>query len=423
MLLQFSVSNFRSFGDEVVLSLMATAQRSRDRTLDDNVRRPIGGDRYALTSAAVLGANASGKSNLFRALHFMAQFVRDSARSGQADDPIPVTPFRLHADLRDEPSTFEVVFLHEGVRYRYGFEADRQRVHAEWLFQTRRREATVFERDGDEITGTRAMEVDALGKRTRANALFLSVASQLNHPLATELVGWFNRLGFIGGLHEAVSPFTARQLAEETDLAPAIRTLMADLDVNVGDLKVTRRKPSRDDLPGDMPAELAELLTRTERFHVAVQHQVFDEAGVPVAETWFELDDESEGTRKLFALAGPLVDTLRRGGVIIIDEFDARLHTLLGQGIVGLFNDRESNPHGAQIVVMTHDTQVIDVTRLRRDQIWFVEKDARAQSTLFSLAEIKVRNDAAAQRAYLDGRYGATPHLRLDPEALLGAGA
>ncbi|MCB9524598.1 MAG: ATP-binding protein [Myxococcales bacterium] len=423
MLLQFAVSNYRSFGEAQVFSLLSSTQKSRRASLDERVRRPVQGGLQALTSSVIFGANASGKSNLFRALRFCTGFILDSARDGQADDPIDVQPFRLRPDLVDQPSMFEIIFEDEGVRYRYGFEADAERVHSEWLFQTRKRETLVFERDGDRFDGQQQMNLGELGRHTRPNALFLSVAAQLNHPLAQQLLRWFRRIGFVGGIHEVNTPFTARQLADETALAGGIRSLLTDLDLGIQDIRASRLKLDRSALPSDLPADLADFVSKNS-FRISTLHAICDADGRTVGETWFDLDDESDGTRKVFALAGPIIETLRHGRVILIDEYDARLHPLLGRGLLDLFNDPRTNPHGAQLVAVTHGTQLMDLGRMRRDQFWFVDKDRRGQSELYALSEIKgVRNDTAVQKAYLQGRYGATPRVRYHhPDDLLGTG-
>lgn len=423
MLLQFSVGNFRSFGQTQVLSFVASKQKSRDRSLDDRVRRPVKGGLHALTSAAVFGPNASGKSNLFKALHFFRVFVLDSARDGQAEDPIQVVPFRLSPELADKPSNFEIVFEIDETRYRYGFEADQRRIRSEWLYRTEQRESLLFERDDDAFAGVKLMDLDELGPRTRSNALFLSVAAQFNHPLATELVKWVRQMGFVEGLRDSNLGYTAALLADETEHADAVRDLLAGLDLSVSDVQVSRRADP--DMPSGIKPRLYEHLFPHRAFQITTRHTQLDAEGNPVGEVDFELQDESDGTQKVFGLAGPLVDTLRRGGVMVVDEFDARLHPLLGRRILQLFNEPESNPHGAQLLIMTHDTTTLDLDRMRRDQLWFVEKDLQGQSELYSLSEFRkpVRNDAAVQKAYLQGRYGATPRLRVHPEVLLGTGS
>lgn len=411
MLLEFTVGNFRSFGEDATLSLVSSTQKSQHRALDETNRRVVKGKVSALLSAAVFGANASGKSNLFRALYFMKMFVLDSAREGQAGDAIETTPFRLDADLAEAPSYFEVVLQLDEVRYRYGFEVDRERVHREWLLQTRKRETEVFRREGATFTGLKSMGLEALERLTRDNALFLSVAAQFNDARAIALLKWFKGIGFLGGVHDTTKWFTARQLAEETPLAARIRHLLAHLDLDLTALRTSALQ--RQDLPGELPEELASLVLKGGGYKVGTRHAVRDASGEVAGEVWFDLeDDESGGTNKLFALAGPIADTLTRGGVIVIDEFDARLHPLIGRALIELFHDATSNPHGAQLLLMTHDTHLLDRRLFRRDQIWFVEKNQAGQSTLYALSEIKTRNDAAFESAYLQGRYGAIPFPR-----------
>jgi hypothetical protein len=421
MLLQFTVRNFRSFGEAAVFSLLANNKKSQDPQLDAGVRRPVLGGLNALTSAAVFGPNASGKSNLFKALLFFTTFVKNSAREGQVDDPIGVDPFRLKAPLEQEPTSFEIIFTEAGERYRYGFDVSRDRVQAEWLYRTRKRESLLFEREGDDYTGQQVMDVQQLGPHTRSNALFLSVAAQLNHPIAQQLVRWTQGIGFIEGLRTTNIPYTARQLADDTPLAPAIRQLLVDLDLSFKDIQATRQKIDPSDVPANLPTRLYEQLFPHKVFRITTQHPRFADDGAAKAPVAFELADESDGTQKLFGMAGPLIDVLRRGGLMIVDEFDARLHPMMGRRILKLFNDPTTNPNRAQLIIMTHDAHMLDLACMRRDQLWFVDKDRFGQSELYSLSEFKdVRNNTAVHKAYLQGRFGAVPRIRVTPEVLLG---
>lgn len=419
MLVEFTVGNFRSFRDQQTLSMVAAPIKSKEPKLDENTVIKLADGPDLLTSAAIYGANASGKSNLIQALNFMKRFVMHSPKETKATGGIHVEPFRLHATTVGQPSHFEMVFIEDGKRYRYGFEVTKERVMAEWLyFVPSTREARLFEREGDEITvGSYFKEGRDLEQHTRPNALFLSVVAQFNGPQAQKLVAWFRRLGIISGVEDiSMMSFTLKQFVEG-EYSQAIRDLICRLDLGIGDLQV-RRVSRTPNLPDRLPEEIRQAFltlisaSDAEGFSIHTLHTQYDDEGNPVGQELFDLDEhESEGTQKLFAMSGPLLDTLQKGDVLVVDELDARLHPLMTREIISLFNHKVTNPNGAQLIFSTQDTNLLDNRLFRRDQLWFVEKDQQGASHLYSLAEFKVRNDKDYERGYIQGRYGAVPYL------------
>jgi len=421
MLIEFTVGNFRSFRDPQTLSMVAAPIKSKEPVLDENVIIQQKNSPALLSSAVVYGANASGKSNLVQAIGFMKWFVINALKETKAAGGIGIEPFRLSTETINEPSHFEIAFIESGKRYRYGFEVTPERVTAEWLyFVPSTREARLFEREGDAITvGSYFKEGRKLASQTRPNALFLSVAAQFNHPLAQRLINWFRRVGIISGVNDmGMMPFTLMQLAEG-EHGQAIRELICRLDLGIGDLQVEKvTVTGKSQFPEEMPEEVRQAFLTilssadTEGVAVHTSHIRYDADGNPAGQELFDLDEhESEGTQKLFTLSGPLLDTLADGDVLVVDEMDARLHPLLTREIVSLFNHKSTNPNGAQLIFNTQDTNLLDNSLFRRDQIWFVEKDRQGASHLYSLAEFKVRNDKDYKRGYMQGRYGAIPYL------------
>lgn len=424
MLIQFSVANYRSFRNKVTFSMVASSLKAKKAELNENNVFVAHGGINLLTSAAIYGANASGKSNVIAAISFMKHFVRESQQSSDPTGGIDVEPFRLSTDTEGKPSFFEIVFVVEDSRYRYGFEVTTERVEAEWLYVAPQvRESKLFEREGDSIKLGDKFKGEGrdLVARTRPNALFLSVVAQFDGEIAQEVLSWFRSLGIATGLSDlsmGMRIFTERMLSDEKS-AQEIGTLIKRLDLGIDDLQVEKGISSPEPLPEEAPEELRtalepflKLIGKQEQTTVRTIHRKVDDEGRSVAEVLFYLDrHESEGTRKLFAMSGPLLDTLKSGDVLIIDELDARLHPLLTQEIVRLFNDPDQNTKHAQLVFVTQDTNLLDNQLLRRDQIWFVEKDRQGASYLYSLAEFKVRNDATYEKDYIQGRYGAIPFL------------
>lgn len=420
MLIEFTVGNFRSFKEPVTLSLVAANTKARDPQVNQNNTIALDEKLTLLTSAAVYGANASGKSNLVAALARMREFVLESSRESRAEEPIDHQPFLLNTATENQPSLFQVIFrLNDRVTYRYGFEIDAQRVQAEWLFQTRpdaAKEERLFARDSDEIRVARAFkEGTGLKKKTRPNALFLSVAAQWNGPTATRVLQWFDQLNLILGLSDLIyRGYTAQQFANGL-LKEKILEFVKELDLGIADILSEEVEDAQLPFPKNVPPELKAFLLKSapeRQVVIKTTHPRWDADGNLVAPQVFELaGQESEGTQKLFYLAGPVLETLLNGGVLVIDEMEARLHPLIARAIIQKFNALETNPRRAQLVFTTHDTNLLSNKAFRRDQIWFIEKDRMGCSHLYSLAELKVRNDASFEKDYIEGRYGAIPYL------------
>ena len=422
MLIEFSVENFKSFRDRTTFSMIAANIKSAEERLDEENTTLASDDLRLLTSAAIYGKNASGKSNLGAALRFMKHFVLYSSARAQSGDPILIPPFRLNKQTQTQSSSFEMVFLVEGIQYRYGFEADEEHVVSEWLYYVpSRREYALFERDGQEISIKSGFkEGKGLEEKTRDNALFLSVVAQFNGTLTDKIVRWFRQLQVTSGLQDDdFRSYTARCL-REGKYKNEIIEFVKKLDLDVDDLFVPH-VPTPKDLPDTLTEEQKKHFIDEWQDEIWSSHLVYDEQGVAVDDEFFSIDqEESQGTRKLIAMAGPLHDALKRGCVLFIDEMDARLHTYMTAAIVKLFNSRRTNPHGAQLIFVTHDTNLLDNTLLRRDQIWFAEKDKQGATRLVSLSEYRERNNVNFEQRYLGGRYGGVPSLG-ELDAALGA--
>jgi hypothetical protein len=429
MLVEFCVGNYRSFLDRATLSMVATNLRSQDKELDANNVFDATARLRLLRSAAIYGANASGKSNLVQALQFMRSFVM---RSTEGTDPfggIPVERFRLAAETEDKPSFFQVVFLRsDGTRYRYGFEVTGRRVETEWLYSTPKSiETMLFERRGDEFDfGPRFREGKDFVEKVRPNALLLSTAGQWNNALAAQVIDWFRRDLWVGSAltDRAMQDLTLARL-ERPETREAIVELVRAFDLGITDFVL--QPAAQDALPVNSGPSDASALKRAlavienwqarlegqaARVQVKTLHKVFSANGDLAGIEEFDLHrDESEGTKKLFAMAGPLLAALEEGRAFVVDELDARLHPLITRAIIALFNSPESNPRDAQLVFATHDTNLLDRRYFRRDQIWFTEKDRRGSTQLYSLAEFRVRNDASYGRDYIRGKYGGVPYV------------
>jgi uncharacterized protein len=417
MLIEFSVGNFKSFKEKTTFSMVAAKINAKDKKLDQHNVFKIDDDLSLLKSAAIYGANASGKSNLASSIKFMRRFVLDSSRETQATETIPVENFRLSTETEGKPSFFEVVFLIDHRKYRYGFEVNSQHVVSEWLFHVpTTKEARLFIREGSRIRLSQTFkEGKGITDKTRDNALLLSVSAQFNGTIAQHILKWFRQFAVISGLSDLGTRNYTIKCLEGNENKEDIVRFVKTLDLGIDDIQIEKTTLTADSLPTVLPEELKNAILRTtdlDRKHVKTVHRRYDEKGFPTSIEVFDIDDqESEGTKKLFALAGPLMDTLQHGKMLFVDEFDARLHPLITCAIIALFNSNETNPKNAQLIFATHDTNLLSNKIFRRDQIWFAEKDSQGATHLYSLVEYKVRNDASFESDYVRGKYGAIPFI------------
>lgn len=414
MLVEFRVENFRSLREEQVLSLVA----SKDKTLQDThtVSTGLKAAPSVLRSAVIYGANASGKSNLIKAIQYMRSAVAESASVIQPGQTFAVQPFRLDAQSAKEPTAFEVTFISDGVRYQYGFSLTPQRIVSEHLLVYKAfKPQRWFERRYDAHTGKDVYDFGSGLKgpknlwegATRPNALFLSMAVQLNSDALRPVFDWFINGLVIFNEQAQLSPQVSIQKLQQTEGRRQICNFLSAADISIADIEVVTRKVPEQALHSDLVAGKTEV-----RNEEVEEHQLRFSHVTEQGETVFDLMDESSGTRNLLFLTGPVLDILRKGLTLVIDELDTSLHTLLVRELVRLFHRPEINTGGAQLIFTTHDTSLLDAPDLfRRDQVWFVEKDSDQASELVSLSEFSPRKNEALERGYLMGRYGGIPFL------------
>ncbi|EAP86686.1 AAA family ATPase [Croceibacter atlanticus] len=421
MLIQFSVTNYKSFRDKATLSLVASNYDKKVREAD-NVAAFEDFSFRLLKSAVMYGPNASGKSKFFEAFNFVRHYVRDSATDFTAGDKIPVEPFLLDETSNNEPSEFEVIFLHNGLRYRYGFELTEEKVLSEWLYEKATKEIELFYRDEQFITThpKKFKKGGVIAKQgfVRDNQLFLSRAVQFNDEISESLYSSLSKLRTLSGLDEKGFQGYTMSLLDKADYKQKILKLLEAADLDIEDIEV--EKLDTNNLPTDLPKSLKEFIKKesldNEKVFVSdvlTKRWKYNNKEEKVGHTHFSMDDmESSGTKKFFALTGPIIDTLENGNTLFVDELDSKLHPNLVEKIVSLFNSKSLNPHNAQLIFNTHNTNLLDSGLLRRDQIWFVEKDSCGSSELHSLSDFKkIRKNEALESNYLRGKYGAIPYL------------
>ena len=416
MLIEFSVTNYRSFLPPQLLTL--TANTATELLEENSFVSPVSNLPRFLRSAVVYGPNAAGKSNLIQAISFMKRFVLSSAKESQEGEKIDAVPFLFNRQSSQNPSEFEVLFIQNGIRYHYGFAVTSERVTGEWLFAyPEGRAQKWFERNynpetkkniwyfGPKFTGRRKVWQEA----TRSNALFLSTAIQLNNEQLKPVFNWFDHKLHVIGHGENIFPEFSADECEKEEKKKKILKFMNAADLSITDIFLEKKEFSMKDLPAEMPQNLKEEISKELDGKKLTSLFFMHPSSGTGEDVALEFDEESAGTRKLFALAGPWLDVLDNGLVLLADELDTSLHPLLVRFLLNLFHNSETNRHNAQLVFTTHDTTVLDQTLMRRDQVWFVEKDTENATRLYPLSDYKPRKGEALQKGYLYGRYGALP--------------
>ena len=400
MLLRFRFANFRSFRDEQELSLVAS--NLNDAT--EGVFRPDAVPEGVLPTAAIYGANASGKSNVLKALAFMKRAVTDSHRLWEPEGEIPIEAF-AGGNFREKPSEFEVDFLSNGVRHQYGFSLNSRKVLKEWLIvYPNGHKQTWFKREhGKKMVFSQKMAGPnrSIEELTRPNSLFLSCATQNSHRALSGVYEWFEKqVAFVTEDPKSSLPVVIDFLERFPDLRPALAKMLARADIGIEGIEIKKGQKFI----------LATLLSGKYLSPNPSLRLVHNIRGQKVV---LPIEDESRGTIALLGLLIPRLLAFSLGQLLCIDELDASLHPHLAMDVVKRFAKSSNNKH-AQLLFNTHDTNLLSADVLRRDQIWLTEKDKDGASTLYPLTDFKPRAQENLEKGYLQGRYGAIPFINSD---------
>jgi uncharacterized protein len=415
MIIELKVKNFLSIREEQTLSLVASpATELNDNVFQAGKDSPLN----LVRSAAIYGANASGKSNLLSALLFMQELVVLSAKESQQGEQISVTRFAFNKKNQSEPSEFEVTFIKEGVRYQYGFTLDEDRIFEEWLFAYPSnhsqqwfsriydvKDAKYFWKFSKFFKG----EKKIFANHTIANELFLSHAVKNNNEQLIPVFSWFQKdLFFLDLAREEINYGKSIKNIKSTASKEKILQIINVADSSIADIKINKFMINEKNLPSfpdSIPLEVKNFFKKEmmkEQTKIDFLHS---------GNVLLDFAYESDGTRKSFALAGYWIDVLENGGILIIDELDNSLHPHMVLFLINLINNPKINKKNAQLIFATHDTSLLDNEIFRRDQIWFVEKDKNYATQLYPLLDFSPRKHEAIGRGYLQGRYGALPYI------------
>lgn len=423
MLINFTVENFRSFRSQVSLRMEATAIKElKESVVERN-------DYRILPVAVIYGANSSGKSNILKAMAVMRNLVIGSSKLNPGE-ALHFEPFMLDIDSRNKPTSFEIQFLIDGAKVRYGFSYTKEKIISEYLFvvpKGKHAEQQFFLRSEDEydVSEKYFEEGCKLEPKTMPNRLFLTVAAQFNGKTSQKVIEWFSHFNAINGLETSdYGGYTLTMFADHKPGYKEAQKFFHDTQLGFKTLDIKQKALSKELLDSleSMPGEIKEqIIDEAKKGHIVetfTVHDIKDADGRTVkTEDFQEMVMESEGSKKIIELSGPLFDTLLNGKILLIDELDAKLHPILTRHIVKLFMNPITNRKGAQLIFNTHDTNLLNVRYFRRDQIWFTEKDKHDSTDLYSLVEFvdrdgkKIRNDNSFEKDYINGRYGAIPFI------------
>ena len=415
MLLQFNFKNFKSFKDDTTLDLTATKISEFNNHVISIANERI------LPVAAIFGANASGKSNVQEAFRYMAMYVINSLDYGDESDGkkkkskfFRPTPFLFDSKSKTEESSFEIYFIdseENGAKtYNYGFTVDSTGVREEWLNYkaktARGNYKRIFYRNGEDydFSGIPSKSQENLKIALEKETLIVSLGAKLKIAKLKFIRDWFLNNDF-ADFGRPIENFFLSQLipegfAGDETVRNKVVDYFASFDPSIIGFNVEVLKSDNDD--------------EDEHLKINAIHRMIDSDQT----TSIPLQNESAGTLKMFALYPMLDDVLSTGGVLFVDELNARLHPLLVRAFIITFLNPEINTKNAQLIFTSHDSWQLNGNILRRDEIWFAEKDLSGISNLYSLADfvdedgVKIRKDENYEKNYLLGKYGAIPSLR-----------
>jgi AAA15 family ATPase/GTPase len=420
MLLQLKIENFLSYKNEVVFDMTASSLKEKNPEL---LIDPIfeARNEKILRTAAIYGANGSGKSNLLKAIEFIIETVtgKKDSELWQNFNYSQSNPFILNTDSVKKPSCFEMSFIINSIEYRYGFKFLNSIVESEWLHKTKERETKIFIRERQEFdinNEYKVLTVLEQNKMIKPESLLLGLASTFNEINSITIVNYFKNFHFfdtfdIGSFIKG-NKLTPR-LEEELFRQKLLR-LLQKADTGIDNINFVKDKKEKIKFNGiELENIFSDFLNKQ---LIESTRNVYDNKNKLVGKLNLPFSQfESEGTRKFFDIALYAIEVLEKGGILVIDEIDTKFHPILTENLIRLFYDKEMNPNNAQLIFSTHNTNLMDSKVLRRDQIWLTEKDSFGETRIFPLSQFKtdlgksVRNDEAIEKNYLEGKYGAIP--------------
>lgn len=429
MLIEFRFKNYRSFRDEAVLSMEAVGLSSFKKSLIEQNKMKL------LPGVAIYGKNGGGKSNVIRAFWLGVQFIRNAQRIQHEKASMPVVPFLLDDYSANNPTEFAFDYIADGIKYWYSFEATKEKIIRESLYHAPKgQKALVFSREQQKFNFTEDKARRKLISETVAeNQLFFSVACTMNDAVCTKAMKWFREDIFFSRDYTDI-PQQLLEYSGDSNMLNAISEYAKAADFGIEEMQFEIENKEIDgaiDFPENIPEGMKsalisfiQILSETSnnsegklkmsQVKAQSKHKGILENG-EAGLFKLELEDESDGTRKLMSLAPAIESVLKRGGVLLVDEIERELHPMRVNFIVAKFQSKNSNPNGAQIIFTTHNTELMNLELLRKDQIYFADKNRNdGSSELYSVTDFMTKTADNIRKGYLAGKYGAIPDLEIE---------
>ena len=413
MLIEFSVSNFRSIKEEQTLSMIADSSTRKN----DNTFVPIEGNKLRLlNSAAIYGANASGKSNILKALTILLSYIH--TLNIDVNDDIPYyEPFELDKLCLSQPSIFKLSFIIEGIMYKYQIAFDSREVHEEQLdYYPHKRQANLFIRKKNEVKRGASFEHKGLFSRKALTKYpYLSKVAREEHEQIQKIYEYLKTYAVFAANDTHMRSYLVRhfnqELQKDEKLKRKLDKLIRIADTHIEQIKVEEKVDFKFD--DEVPEELKKLIMRDNKYELFSVHKTFRD-GLLEGEAKFPFfQKESIGTITLYGLGALMLLILNRGHILVIDEIDNSLHPKLCKFLIKLFHHPLTNPHNAQLIFASHETTLLDRELLRKDQIWFTEKNKYGETQLFSAQDFeKVKGDEPFDLWYMQGKFGGQPNIK-----------
>jgi AAA15 family ATPase/GTPase len=438
MIIRVRIENVLSFDDEQVFSMIP----EKSVALTDHIVKAVSRDDIPiLKSGIIYGANASGKSNLIKTISFLKALV---TRSMKPESGIPIQPFKLSDKRHNKPSRIEIEFKTNGICYAYGVVFNARVILEEWLFKVNRRtERKVFERTSTltstEVTFDKVKFASAedkqfahfVGKGTPPNKSFMRESRERNLSHIEDINNAYNWFQNTLRILFPKTTFTGLEfhLDENKDLAESMSKFLKYFNTGISTLIKTEIDPFSDllDLPNELIKQVSSTMDKEKRFVLKSPDESksyameMDKDGELKAyklnsvhmnrngeKVNFELDEESDGTRRIIDFVPALLELTKTESVYLIDEIDRSLHPMLSKSLLDYFYEASADI-SSQLIATTHESNLLNLDTIRKDEIWFVEKDIYGSSKLYSLSDFKPRPEKDIKKGYLNGRYGAIP--------------
>lgn len=427
MLIEFKFGNFRSFRDEAVLSMEAMGLgRLKNCLISYNSMKLI-------PSVAIYGKNGGGKSNVIRAFWLAVQFIKNAQRTQHENAKIPVKPFLLNDYSKDEPTFFEFTYVLDNVKYIYGFSATKEKIFSEYLYHSPKgQKATVFTRTEQKFNFTEEKAKRKLiSEAVAPNQLFFSVACTMNDADCMRAMKWFRDYVFFSRDYADI-PEQLLEYSNDKNMLAAISGYAKAADLGIEKMEfefkdeVVKDFESEKNIPEEIRfaltafmqnlkenSNISEIGLQKSEVRATSYHNGINKNGIKTSFT-LDLSDESDGTRKLMSIAPAIESVLNNGGIVLVDELEKELHPMLVNYIVAKFQSKTSNPNGAQLIFTTHNTELLNMELMRKDQLYFADINRNdGASELYSIGDFSTKTADNIRKGYLAGKYGATPDIEI----------